>query len=173
MVNASPCCARVFRSSMTFSPRTVMRFFSSALPPRRYLAGPKVRGFGSDRLFSGNGLLEWETNVASLAARTCTRTAHGAVVIVARTRRGSGEGRTRRRGFPKALSCRFAEFESTLRRILVQPLRWHPIAGENRKLNFDRFPYAIVYRLRSDCLFIVAVMHLHREPFYWAHREPA
>jgi hypothetical protein len=39
------------------------------------------------------------------------------------------------------------EFERTLRRILTDPERWHKIQGNNRKLNFQRFPFAIVYSL--------------------------
>lgn len=62
------------------------------------------------------------------------------------------------------------EYERTLQRILANPFRWHKIRGENRKLNFRRFPYAIVYSSRSDVVFVVAVMHLHRRPFYWKHR---
>jgi plasmid stabilization system protein ParE len=62
------------------------------------------------------------------------------------------------------------EFERTLRRIAAQPQRWRKIQGNNRKLNFHRFPYAIVYSLHSDTLFIKAVMHLHRRPFYWKAR---
>jgi hypothetical protein len=37
------------------------------------------------------------------------------------------------------------EFERTLRRIVANPERWRKIQGENRRLNFQRFPYAIVY----------------------------
>lgn len=62
------------------------------------------------------------------------------------------------------------EFERTVRRIVKEPQRWHPIVGDNRKLNFHRFPYAIVYRIGNDCIYITAVMHLHRRPFYWANR---
>jgi len=62
------------------------------------------------------------------------------------------------------------EFERTLHRITAEPERWRKFQGENRKLNFDRFPYAIVYSVRSDTLYIKAVMHLHRRPFYWQHR---
>lgn len=62
------------------------------------------------------------------------------------------------------------EFENTLRRILSAPKRWRKFRGENRKLNFDRFPYAIVYSLRRDIIYIKAVMHLHRRPFYWKGR---
>ncbi len=62
------------------------------------------------------------------------------------------------------------EFERTLRRIMADPTRWHRFQGENRKLNFHRFPYAIVYRVGADQLYIIAVMHLHRRPFYWVNR---
>ena len=37
------------------------------------------------------------------------------------------------------------EFAATLRRIVAEPDRWRKIRGDNRKLNFQRFPYAIVY----------------------------
>ena len=64
------------------------------------------------------------------------------------------------------------QFERTLRRIVAEPERWRKIRGDNRKLNFQRFPYAIVYSVRADALYIKAVMHLHRRPFYWSHRQP-
>ena len=63
------------------------------------------------------------------------------------------------------------EFEATLRRIVREPERWRVFQGDNRKLNFHRFPYAIVYSLKADTLFIKAVMHLHRRPFYWRDRR--
>lgn len=62
------------------------------------------------------------------------------------------------------------EFEHTLRRIVAEPLRWRTIQGDNRKLNFHRFPYAIVYSVHADAIYVKAVMHLHRRPFYWRHR---
>ena len=62
------------------------------------------------------------------------------------------------------------QFEHTLRRIVAEPERGRKFQEDNRKLNFDRFPYAIVYSVRSDTLYIKAVMHLHRRPFYWKHR---
>jgi toxin ParE2 len=62
------------------------------------------------------------------------------------------------------------EFEHTLRRVVAEPERWPRFRGENRKLNFRRFPYAIVYSVRADALYIKAVMHLHRRPFYWKDR---
>ncbi len=62
------------------------------------------------------------------------------------------------------------QFELTLRRIVAEPERWRKIRGENRKLNFHRFPYAIVYSVQADALFVKAVMHLHRRPLYWKGR---
>ena len=64
------------------------------------------------------------------------------------------------------------EYQATLSRILREPERWHKFRADNRKLNFHRFPYAVVYSVQADELYIKAVMHLHRRPFYWAHRRP-
>jgi len=64
------------------------------------------------------------------------------------------------------------EYQATLSRILREPERWRKFRAENRKLNFHRFPYAIVYTVHADELYIKAVMHLHRRPFYWDHRKP-
>jgi toxin ParE2 len=64
------------------------------------------------------------------------------------------------------------EYQSTLGRILREPERWRKIRADNRKLNFHRFPYAIVYSVQADELYIKAVMHLHRRPFYWSQRQP-
>ena len=59
---------------------------------------------------------------------------------------------------------------AALRRIAAEPKRWRKIPGDNRKLNFHRFPYAIVYSLRADAIYVRAVMHLRRRPFYWRGR---
>jgi plasmid stabilization system protein ParE len=64
------------------------------------------------------------------------------------------------------------EFERTLRQIVAEPERWRKIGGNNRKLNFHRFPYAIVYSMRAEALYIKAVMHLYRRPFYWSRCQP-
>ncbi|MFI5335500.1 MAG: type II toxin-antitoxin system RelE/ParE family toxin [Opitutales bacterium] len=34
------------------------------------------------------------------------------------------------------------------------------------------FPYGIIYVERPGGIWILAVMHLHREPGYWKHRRP-
>ena len=63
------------------------------------------------------------------------------------------------------------EYQATLGRILNEPERWHKIRGDNRKLNFHRFPHAIIYSVENDGLYIKAVMDLRRRPFYWKHRQ--
>ena len=63
------------------------------------------------------------------------------------------------------------EYRAMLSRILNEPERWRTIRGDNRKLNFHRFPYAIVYSVQADALYVKAVMHLHRRPFYWKDRD--
>src|SRR4029078_13654905 len=49
------------------------------------------------------------------------------------------------------------EYQATMTRILQEPTRWRKIRGENRKLNFRRFPYAIVYSVRDGVLYVTAV----------------
>ena len=63
------------------------------------------------------------------------------------------------------------QFESALRRIVADPQVWRRIRGENRKVNFQSFPYAIVYSATADEIYVKAVMHLHRRPFYWRARK--
>ena len=62
-------------------------------------------------------------------------------------------------------------FEAILRRVVSEPARWRFFQKENRKLNFRRFHYAIVYSLKGEFLYVKAVMHLHRRPGYWKHRK--
>jgi hypothetical protein len=65
------------------------------------------------------------------------------------------------------------EFERTLLRIEADPKRWRIVKGNNRKINLHGFPYAVIYSLKTDVIFITAVMHLHRRPFYWSRRQPS
>jgi plasmid stabilization system protein ParE len=59
----------------------------------------------------------------------------------------------------------------------VDLIRTHPEIGTfrrgrlpNRELRVTRFPYKVVYRVRDDDIYVVAVAHTSRRPGYWKSR---
>ena len=60
--------------------------------------------------------------------------------------------------------------ERTAQLVAEHPALGSPSGGTVRSLAVPQFPYAMVYRVESDRLFIVAVAHLRRRPKYWAGR---
>ena len=49
--------------------------------------------------------------------------------------------------------------------------RYGPIEDANiRRCLVRGFPFTILYELIGDHIFIAAVMHQHRRPYYWKHR---
>jgi hypothetical protein len=74
-------------------------------------------------------------------------------------------------GVKELLGDRFrAEVEVAIERILKFPDAWQPQSKSTRRYRLKSFPYGIVYQIKKDEILPVAVMHLHREPNYWAHR---
>jgi len=63
------------------------------------------------------------------------------------------------------------EVIATVRRITGFPEAWQKLTARTRRCRLNRFPYGLVYQIQADCILIVAVMHLRREPNYWASRE--
>lgn len=63
-----------------------------------------------------------------------------------------------------------AETEMTISRILNFPLAWQRLSKNTRRRSLKTFLYGIVYRVKTDEIRILAVMHLHREPNYWVDR---
>ena len=63
-----------------------------------------------------------------------------------------------------------SKLESTINRIVEQPWTWSKVSPNARRCRMGRFPYGVVYRIKDDEIEIVAIMHLHREPGYWADR---
>lgn len=61
---------------------------------------------------------------------------------------------------------------ATLALIEDRPEIGTPISGDHRtrRVLIARFPYQVVYRLRSTEIAIVAIAHLKRRPGYWKHR---
>ena len=62
------------------------------------------------------------------------------------------------------------EFESAVSRLRGRPEAWKVFAPGFRRCLFQRFPYGLVYAVREPEIIIVAVMHLHKMPGYWAGR---
>lgn len=63
------------------------------------------------------------------------------------------------------------EVHSAIDRILAYPRAWPPVEGEIRRCLVRRFPYGILYTAEPSMIWILAVMHLHRDPDYWKHRQ--
>jgi len=62
------------------------------------------------------------------------------------------------------------EVYSAIERTMAYPRAWPTIEEDIRRSLVRRFPYGILYAEEDEELFIVAVMHLHRDPDYWKHR---
>lgn len=54
--------------------------------------------------------------------------------------------------------------------ILAFPKAFARIEAEVRKCAARRFPYAVIYSLEGEEVWIVAIMHQHRDPEYWKER---
>lgn len=69
------------------------------------------------------------------------------------------------------LGVRFVDaIESGFRQIERSPFTWRMIREDIRRLLVKTFPYGIVYAPVAEEIFVLAVMHLKREPDYWAGR---
>ncbi len=63
-----------------------------------------------------------------------------------------------------------AEIKRTIERIIQYPEAWTKLSKRSRRCRTNRFPYGVIYQVREETLFIVAVMHLSREPQTWESR---
>jgi hypothetical protein len=63
------------------------------------------------------------------------------------------------------------EVYSTVQNILSYPCAWPIVEDDVHRCLSSRFPYGVLYSIESDCVYILAVMHLHRHPDYWKHRR--
>jgi plasmid stabilization system protein ParE len=62
------------------------------------------------------------------------------------------------------------EIDDCISRILMFPVAWTKLRGSVRRCRTHRFPYSLIYDLEEEQVFILAVMHLSREPNYWVNR---
>lgn len=62
------------------------------------------------------------------------------------------------------------EVYSTIQRIIQFPQAYPMQSKSTRRCLINRFPFAVIYQIRQDEIFIVAIAHLARKPEYWRER---
>ena len=73
--------------------------------------------------------------------------------------------------FQPGLGLEFAEeVYATIARILQYPDAWSTLSKNSRRCIVNRFPYGVIYQVKSRSLRIIAVAHLNRWPGYWKER---
>jgi len=71
----------------------------------------------------------------------------------------------------KGLGYDFAiEVYETIERIITFPEAWPTLEDDIHRCLTKRFPYGIIYSIEPEGIFILAVMHLKRDPDYWKSR---
>jgi ParE toxin of type II toxin-antitoxin system, parDE len=69
------------------------------------------------------------------------------------------------------LGFEFAEeVEEALARIEHYPEAWTKLSSRVRRCLVNRFPYGVLYEVRSERLIVVAIQNLHRKPESWRSR---
>jgi len=69
------------------------------------------------------------------------------------------------------LGLEFAEeVYGAVKRVLQFPEAGSPVSKNTRRCLVNRFPFGIIYQLKSDMVRIVAVADLRRRPDYWFNR---
>lgn len=63
------------------------------------------------------------------------------------------------------------EVQSAFKRIGLFPDAWPLFSGRTRRCIVSRFPYGILYQVRTDRILVVAIMHLKRDPNVWRQRS--
>lgn len=70
-------------------------------------------------------------------------------------------------GLGKQLS---QEIDAAIKLVLTFPAAWTTVEGEIKRILLRRFPFGLLYILRNDEIYILAVMNLNRNPNYWKAR---
>jgi hypothetical protein len=70
------------------------------------------------------------------------------------------------------LGVEFAqEVYATIDRIIQYPEVWSPMSKNTRRCLVSRFPFGIIYQIKSNSIRIIAVADLRRRPNFWLNRE--
>jgi hypothetical protein len=57
-----------------------------------------------------------------------------------------------------------------LERVRERPLQFPAVAGDVRRALLHAFPYAVYFRVSGELVFVLAVLHLRRNPKVWRSR---
>ena len=72
----------------------------------------------------------------------------------------------------RGLGLEFAqEVYATIALIVRFPDAWSPMSKNTRRCLVNRFPFGVIYQVKSDAVHIIAVADLRRRPDYWLNRE--
>lgn len=70
------------------------------------------------------------------------------------------------------LERRFVDaVQTAVRHVCEAPERWRIFDGTIRRYLVNVFPYAVLYSIKEERVYIIAVMHSSRKPGYWKLRE--
>ena len=73
--------------------------------------------------------------------------------------------------FQPGLGLEFAEeVYVAIARIIEYPDVCYAISKNTRRCLINRFPFGLIYQVKTNSLYIIAVAHLHRQPGYWKER---
>ena len=74
-------------------------------------------------------------------------------------------------GCRPGLGLEFAqEVYAAIARVVQFPEAWTPMSRNTRRCLVNRFPFGVIYRVKSGYIEVVAVADLRRRPGYWRHR---
>lgn len=65
----------------------------------------------------------------------------------------------------------FDEFMAFVAMVVESPPRFHPVAGDLRRANLERFPYHFLYRIHGETVRILVLRHHHRDPSHGLKRR--
>ena len=72
----------------------------------------------------------------------------------------------------RGLGIEFArEIYATIDRIIQYPEAWSLMSKNTRRCLVNRFPFGVIYQIKSDSVRIIAVADLRRCPDYWLDRR--
>ena len=63
------------------------------------------------------------------------------------------------------------EVYATIARIIQFPNAWSSMSKNTRRCMMHRFPFGLIYRIKSRNIQIIAVADLRRSPGYWKERK--